>query len=177
MGDARIPAVSDDIEAKLYEHPLITPVLPASCCTAHRADGDGVAPTADELSAARQWAAARFQGREETPKAQPALPNEQRAPLTTDAPFSFNYNGRSSGELLKEWPCEQRSRESGPSQTEHTLNWTDPHTGLQVRCVAVEYHDFPTVEPYAFWSNVSPSLGFGIDMRVPEIDYAALRRD
>jgi alpha-galactosidase len=32
------------------------------------------------------------------------------------------------------------------------------------------------VEPYAFWSNVSPSLGFGIDMRVREIDYAALRR-
>jgi alpha-galactosidase len=32
------------------------------------------------------------------------------------------------------------------------------------------------VEPYAFWSNVSPSLGFGIDMRVRDLDYAALRR-
>jgi alpha-galactosidase len=32
------------------------------------------------------------------------------------------------------------------------------------------------VEPYAFWSNVSPSLGFGIDMRVREIDYASLRQ-
>ena len=31
------------------------------------------------------------------------------------------------------------------------------------------------VEPYAFWSNVTPSLGFGIDMRVPDLDYAALR--
>ena len=40
----------------------------------------GVAPTPDELSAARQWAAAKFQGREETPKPQPGLPNEQRAP-------------------------------------------------------------------------------------------------
>jgi hypothetical protein len=159
-----------NIRSSLLFFPLLAALLTAPMAM-------GVAPTADELSAARQWAAARFQGREETPKAQPALPNEQRAPLTTDAPFSFNYNGRPSGELLKEWPCEQRSRESGPSQTEHTLNWTDPHTGLQVRCVAVEYHDFPTVEPYAFWSNVSPSLGFGIDMRVPEIDYAALCRD
>jgi len=159
-----------NIRSSLLFFPLLAALLTAPMAM-------GVAPTPDELSAARQWAAARFQGREETPKAQPALPNEQRAPLTTDAPFSFNYNGRPSGELLKEWPCEQRSRESGPSQTEHTLNWTDPHTGLQVRCVAVEYHDFPTVEPYAFWSNVSPSLGFGIDMRVPEIDYAALRRD
>jgi alpha-galactosidase len=31
------------------------------------------------------------------------------------------------------------------------------------------------VEPYAFWSNVSPSLGCGFDMREP-LDYAALRR-
>jgi len=32
------------------------------------------------------------------------------------------------------------------------------------------------VEPYAFWSNVSPSLGSGIDIRVREIDYDALRK-
>ncbi len=32
------------------------------------------------------------------------------------------------------------------------------------------------VEPYAFWSNVTPSLGFGIDLRVPDLDYATLRR-
>ncbi|HRY47373.1 MAG TPA: alpha-galactosidase, partial [Candidatus Paceibacterota bacterium] len=32
------------------------------------------------------------------------------------------------------------------------------------------------VEPYAFWSNVTPSLGFGVDMRVPDLDYDALRR-
>ena len=32
------------------------------------------------------------------------------------------------------------------------------------------------VEPYAFWSNTGPSLGLGLDMRVKELDYAALRR-
>ena len=32
------------------------------------------------------------------------------------------------------------------------------------------------VEPYAFWSNAGPSLGFGIDIRVKDLDYAALRR-
>jgi hypothetical protein len=32
------------------------------------------------------------------------------------------------------------------------------------------------VEPYAFWSNVSPSLGFGIDFRIRDIDYASLRK-
>ena len=32
------------------------------------------------------------------------------------------------------------------------------------------------VEPYAFWSNAAPSLGSGIDIRVREIDYDALRQ-
>ena len=32
------------------------------------------------------------------------------------------------------------------------------------------------VEPYAFWSNAAPGFGCGFDMRVKELDYAALRR-
>jgi alpha-galactosidase len=32
------------------------------------------------------------------------------------------------------------------------------------------------VEPYAFWSNVTPGLCTGFDMRVKELDYTALRR-
>ncbi|NQT84447.1 GH36 C-terminal domain-containing protein, partial [bacterium] len=32
------------------------------------------------------------------------------------------------------------------------------------------------VEPYAFWSNVTPATGSGIDMREKEIDYPAFRR-
>jgi alpha-galactosidase len=32
------------------------------------------------------------------------------------------------------------------------------------------------VEPYAFWSNAGQSLGFGLDMRRPDLDYAALQR-
>ena len=35
---------------------------------------------------------------------------------------------------------------------------------------------YTPVEPYAFWSNVSQSLGCGFDVRVKELDYAALRR-
>ena len=35
---------------------------------------------------------------------------------------------------------------------------------------------FTPVEAYAFWSDATPSLGLGIDIRVREIDYAALRR-
>ena len=113
----------------------------------------GVAPTADELSEARQWAAAKFQGRQGTSKTQPGQPNEPRAPRGTTVPFSFNYDGRSSDELLRDWPLQRSSRERGPSQTEHTLTWTDPNTGLQVRCVALEYHDFPAVEWTLYFKN------------------------
>jgi alpha-galactosidase len=35
---------------------------------------------------------------------------------------------------------------------------------------------YTPVEPYAFWSNVSPSLGCGFDVRVKELDYAAIRK-
>jgi len=32
------------------------------------------------------------------------------------------------------------------------------------------------VEPYAFWSNAGQSTGFGIDVRLRDLDYAAIRR-
>ncbi len=35
---------------------------------------------------------------------------------------------------------------------------------------------FTPVQPYAFWSNASPSIVSGIDIRVKEIDYASLRK-
>jgi alpha-galactosidase len=63
-------------------------------------------------------------------------------------PFSFVYDGKPSSELLKEWKLERTSQELGTDKltTEHTLVWTDPRTSLQLRCRAIEYHDFPTVE-------------------------------
>jgi alpha-galactosidase len=122
-----------------------------------------VTPMAEELSVAHQWAAARFPGRQEPGQLQPVPANAQSAASVTNAPFSFVYSGRASSELLKEWPLERASRESGPNQTEQTLTWTDPATGLQVRCVAVEYKDFPTVEWTLYFkntgTNATPILG------------------
>ncbi|MBZ5689393.1 MAG: GH36 C-terminal domain-containing protein, partial [Acidobacteriia bacterium] len=56
--------------------------------------------------------------------------------------------------------------------------WLPFHgTGTVATRNAPYYGSGPTpVEPYAFWSNVSPSVGFGIDFRVRELDYEALRR-
>jgi len=115
----------------------------------------GVAPTPEEINVAQQWAAAGFQVRPKTSTTQPASSKEPRSPYLGGPPFSFTYDGRSSIELLKEWRLDQSSRDRGPSQTEHTCTWADPRTGLQVRCVAVQYHDFPVLEWTVSFKNTS----------------------
>jgi alpha-galactosidase len=56
--------------------------------------------------------------------------------------------------------------------------WLPYHGTGTVASSAAPYYGggFTKVEPYAFWSNAAPSLGSGIDVRVREIDYDALRR-
>jgi alpha-galactosidase len=56
--------------------------------------------------------------------------------------------------------------------------WIPYHGTGTVACANAGYYGggLTPVEPYAFWSNAAPSLGSGIDIRVKEIDYNALRR-
>jgi len=85
--------------------------------------------------------------------------------FATAAPFSFTYGGRPSAQCLAAWPVQRTSRTIRPDSasphprggdlTEQTLVWTDPATGLEVRCVAIEYHRFPTVEWTLFFRNTS----------------------
>ncbi len=46
----------------------------------------------------------------------------------------------------------------------------------QPRVGTPELFGLSDAEAYAFWSNAARSLGSGIDVRVREIDYVALRR-
>jgi alpha-galactosidase len=85
-------------------------------------------PTSGELAAGRQWTTAHLG----SPKA--ALP------------FSFVYDGKSSAELLAQWDVQSDSRELDQARIERALTWSDPQSRLKVRCVAVEYNDFPAVE-------------------------------
>lgn len=67
--------------------------------------------------------------------------------------FSFVFEGRSSEACLRAWPAtESRDRLDG-SRRRHTRTWTDPRTGLEVRCVAVEYEDFPVAEWTVYFRN------------------------
>ncbi len=117
----------------------------------------GVAPTPDEIATARQWAAAKFHARPEAPTPPLGLSKEQTVSRTPGVPFAFLYDGRPSAELLAEWPLKQSARDLSQNKTERTLTWTDRKTGLQVRCEAVEYHDFPTVEWTLYFKNTGTS--------------------
>ena len=96
-----------------------------------------VAP--EEKAKSRRWTAARFEGVGEA--------------CTTDPPFSFTFGGQSSGQLLKASNPARASRKLDDCRVEHTLTATDPQSGLVVRCVAVEYLDYPTVEWTVYFKN------------------------
>ena len=70
-------------------------------------------------------------------------------------PFSFMYGGHPSDDLLKRWKTERTSKELDESRAQHTLKYTDSKTGLEVRCVAIEYNDYPAVEWVLFFENKS----------------------
>jgi alpha-galactosidase len=69
-------------------------------------------------------------------------------------PFSFIYGGRGSGDLLRDWPKKQEAGPREPAITRRTTTWTDSATGLEVRCVAVEYTDYPAVEWTVYFKNI-----------------------
>lgn len=100
-----------------------------------------VSPSPDELAVSRNWAAAKFEGK--------------NGSQDSGSFFSFTYDGKPSVDLLKTWKLKRASRMLDSKRTEHTLTFADPKTGLEVRCSAVAYADFPAVEWVLHLSNTS----------------------
>jgi alpha-galactosidase len=69
--------------------------------------------------------------------------------------FSFTYDGKPFSELLPTWKKQVSNRKLNENRSETTITYTDPKTGLELRCVAVEYSDFPTVEWTLYFKNTS----------------------
>jgi alpha-galactosidase len=76
-----------------------------------------------------------------------------RANYTLDPPFSFVYGGIKSQELLPSWSATRETKKLDASRTEYRLVYSDPKTGLVVRCVGVAYGDFPTIEWTLYFKN------------------------
>lgn len=68
-------------------------------------------------------------------------------------PFSFVYGGRASGDLLQTWPKDTETTRIDAARTRRAMTWTDPASGIEVRCVAVDYADFPAVEWTVYFKN------------------------
>ena len=68
-------------------------------------------------------------------------------------PFSFTYDGRPSAEVLPQWRLDRQTDRVDSARTRHTLTYTDSATGLDVRCEAVAYEDYPAVEWVVYFEN------------------------
>ncbi len=71
----------------------------------------------------------------------------------TQLPFSFIYDGKSSDEILGNWEFRENIKKLDEVKTQRTLIYTDPATWLELKCVLVEYEDFPTVEWTLYFKN------------------------
>ena len=98
-----------------------------------------LAPNAEEMATARRWIANHLSGDANT------------------VPFSFTFGGESSRELVKNWPLQRSSRKLDDQRTGHTLVYTDPRSKMELRCEAIEYHDFPTLEWTLYFRNGGPA--------------------
>ncbi len=78
---------------------------------------------------------------------------EPDAQADAGPPFSFVYDGQPSALLLPQWKVERRSKPLDERRTSRTVTYSDPKTALVVRCEAVEYRDFPTVEWTVHFKN------------------------
>ncbi|HPJ98769.1 MAG TPA: NPCBM/NEW2 domain-containing protein, partial [Candidatus Hydrogenedentes bacterium] len=58
----------------------------------------------------------------------------QRSPYAVEPFFSFTCGGKRSSDFLDAWMLERRTERIAGRVTSHTLTYTDPETGLVVRC-------------------------------------------
>jgi len=91
-------------------------------------------------------------------------------------PFSFTYGAKPSAELLPNWPRTEEVATTDAGRTARTITWTDPATGLEVRCAIVEYREFPTVEWTLHFRNTSQK-DTPILSDIQAIDLALSRHD
>lgn len=95
---------------------------------------------------ATRWAA-RFAGVAENPRD----PSKVPASTASVPPFSFEYDGRAFADGA--WSPAFSTRSVDAVRTERTLRYAHAPTGLEVRCVMVEYADFPVVEWTVYFKN------------------------
>ena len=72
---------------------------------------------------------------------------------SSQPPFSFVYDGQAFDPQLRTWSKKAQTQRLDGTRVQYTFTWKDSRTGLEVRCVAVDYADFPVVEWTAYFKN------------------------
>lgn len=113
---------------------LVSQAVEGTASEAGIADQDGVA----------RWLTNHFA---EVPQVPPGS-----AVRLNEPPFSFRYDGQSSHDLP--WSLTRTTRDLDACRKEHTLVWRHEPSRLVVRCVVIEYLDYPVVEWTVFIRNM-----------------------
>ena len=66
-------------------------------------------------------------------------------------PFSFVYSDQASSALLPTWTRKQTVKQLDNNRTEYVIIWTT--VGLRVKCVALQYRDYPAVQWTVYFKN------------------------
>jgi alpha-galactosidase len=75
--------------------------------------------------------------------------------LATDKspPFSFKFGSSVRSNFFRAWPREASEKRLGGDRTERVSTWRDEKSGLEVRCVSIDYDLFPVVEWTVYIKN------------------------
>jgi alpha-galactosidase len=100
--------------------------------------GKAVSPSRGELDQAREWIGANF---------------STMGPAAKLPPFSFVYGNKPSSALLKGWRVRVGPSTRRDAASQQSYLYTDPATGLELRCEVTRYADFPAVEWVLYIKN------------------------
>lgn len=95
---------------------------------------DSLASTGEEMSAKNQWLKQNLLNRDKI------------------QPFSFTCGGQPSSSLLPSWKRTEIRSTLDAHRTQRVITWS--HDGLQVKCVTVDYDDYPATEWTVYIKNI-----------------------
>jgi alpha-galactosidase len=70
-------------------------------------------------------------------------------------PFSFIYDGKISDDFILQWKYQALQLSSVADRYEYIFTYTDPTSGLMIKCNVIAYKDFPAVEWVLKFINTS----------------------
>ncbi|HOZ49404.1 MAG TPA: alpha-galactosidase [Candidatus Hydrogenedentes bacterium] len=83
----------------------------------------------------------------------PIVEGQEGSAYTNEPPFSFTYGDTTFADLLPSLDKDSAVVRLDDARNQHELRYRHPETGLEVRCVAIEYLGFPTVEWTLYFKN------------------------